>query len=62
MEVSETTNHEPSPPKPQYRATGYQRQSNTEAVVKSVVRAAGSTIGREIGRAVLRGVLGSLMR
>ncbi|WP_173931100.1 helicase HerA-like C-terminal domain-containing protein [Chelativorans sp. Marseille-P2723] len=36
----------------------YQRQSVTEAAIKSVVRAVGTTLGREI----IRGILGSLRR
>lgn len=61
MEIPQTRAEAPEP-RSQYRAAGYQRQSTTEAVIKSVVRSAGSTIGREIGRAVLRGVLGSLLK
>jgi hypothetical protein len=38
--------------------TGYQRQTVTEAAIKSVVRSVGSSLGR----ALVRGILGSLRR
>lgn len=38
--------------------SGYQRQTATEAAIKSVVRSVGTTLGREI----VRGILGSLRR
>ncbi len=41
---------------------GYQRQTTTEAVAKSVIRAAGSSVGRQIGNQIVRGILGSILR
>jgi len=38
--------------------SGYQRQTVTETMIKSVVRTVGTTLGREI----VRGILGSLKR
>jgi DNA helicase HerA-like ATPase len=48
---------EPAPRKTAGRS-GYQRQTVTEAAIKSVVRTVGSTLGREL----VRGILGSLRR
>lgn len=48
--------------RPRYKAAGYQRQTTTEAVVKSVARAAASSVGRQIGNAIIRGVLGSILK
>ncbi|TYR34325.1 DUF853 domain-containing protein [Mesorhizobium microcysteis] len=48
---------QPAPRKTSGRS-GYQRQTVTEAAIKSVVRTVGSTLGREL----VRGILGSLRK
>jgi DNA helicase HerA-like ATPase len=52
----------PAPSRPAPAPRPSNRQSVTEAAIKSVIRSAGSQVGREIGRQLLRGVLGSLSR
>lgn len=44
------------------RSSGGNRQSVTEALLKSVVRSIGSSVGRSVGKNLLRGILGSLMK
>ena len=51
-----TTRQAPAPRAPAPRTSN--RQSVTEAAIKSVVRSVGSTIGREL----VRGILGSLKK
>lgn len=44
------------------RTSGRNRQSVTEALLKSVVRSIGSSVGRSVGKSLLRGILGSFMK
>jgi DNA helicase HerA-like ATPase len=44
------------------RRAGRQRQSSSEAFVKSMARSLGSAAGRSLGRKLFRGILGSLLR
>lgn len=44
------------------RSSGRNRQSVTEALLKSVVRSIGSSVGRSVGKSLLRGILGSFMK
>ncbi len=44
------------------RSSGGNRQSVTEALLKSVVRSIGSSLGRGLGKNLLRGILGSLIK
>jgi len=44
------------------KRTGRQRQSSSEAFMKSMARSLGSQAGRSLGRKLFRGLLGSLLR
>jgi DNA helicase HerA-like ATPase len=61
QEVSKDNQSSHQVPPPKQRG-GSQRQTVTEAMIKSVVRAAGSQIGRQIIRGVLGSILGGSRR